>query len=170
MIAAGPSALKGQHASASRAGVRPPESAIGLRVSGAARFTGQPAAVPVVPAWHRGLQLAGGVVGAWAGGIISYKVAEDLANDRRVKGDEGYSPAGNWAWVASSLVGAALGVAGTGRGLTDHGSVKWALAGAAAPSLLLLTVVDDPYLPIYGFVFAAPLQAVGAMLGYSHHL
>lgn len=168
VLVAFPRRVAGQRLDATRAGLAP-ASAIRGGVPTSFRFQQSTGAqIPAVPHWHRGLQLVGGLAGAWTGGLVAYKTAEHLADDRRVKGDEGYSPAGNWAYVAGSLVGAALGVAGAGHLLRDHGAVPAALAGAAAPTLLLLTVVDDPYLAIYGLVFAAPLQAVGAMLGYAH--
>lgn len=112
------------------------------------------------------LQLAAGVAGAWLGGLAGYQLVAGIADDRTVKGDAGYSPAGNGGFVAGSALGSATASALVGWALRTDGSYPGALVGASVPSLLLLLGLDEPYLGLIGAIFVAPLQSGGAYLGW----
>jgi hypothetical protein len=138
-------------------------------------WSSSPLSVPPVPTATQArepgagkiiLQLAAGVAGAWLGGLAGYQLVAGIADDRTVKGDAGYSPAGNGGFVIGSALGSATASALVGWALRTDGSFPGALAGASVPSLLLLLGLDEPYLGLIGAIFVAPLQSGGAYLGW----
>lgn len=114
---------------------------------------------------HRTLEFVAGILGAVTAGALAYRTAEALADDRAVKGDAGYSPAGNVAFVPGSLLGAATGAYAVRRSGGGQGSFGLALLGAAIPSTLLLLGLDEPYMPIIAVATVVPLQSLGARMG-----
>lgn len=105
------------------------------------------------------LQVFAGIVGAWAGGVAAYSLAESVANDRTVSG--------NVAFIVGSALGSTLGVYTVGYLGKVRGSLLATAAGAGLPSLALFFGVGDPYMPLYGVIFVAPLQAGGAAIGFN---
>lgn len=116
---------------------------------------------------HVVAQLVGGVLGAWAGGSVGYKIAEGAADDRTVKGDAGYSPAGNVGYAVGSGLGSALAVYAVGLAGPSRGSPLVTTFFAGMGSLALVPLIDDPYMPLFGVVLVAPLQAVAATVGFN---
>lgn len=112
-------------------------------------------------------ELLMGVGGAWVGGYLGYRIAERAADDYTVKGDAGYSPAGNVGYAVGSASGSALAVYAAGCSGPARGSLPATFAAAGTASLLLLLLIDDPYMPLFGFVIVAPLQAVAATAGFN---
>jgi hypothetical protein len=112
-------------------------------------------------------QLVGGVAGATVPGLAAWSLLDDPAGPgRRVKGDAGYTPNANTAYAIASFVGSTLAVYTIGRGDGSRGSLLATAAGAGLASGVLLLGRHEPYLPLLGLVFAAPLQAIGATVGY----
>jgi len=112
-------------------------------------------------------QMLLGTGAAWLGGAVAYAVGAGIANDRRVPGDDAYSPAGNWALLFGSVLNGALAVHGVGRAGGVDGSYWAAAAGAALPSLvLLLPRMDECCLVLYGVV-SAPVQAASASVAFN---
>jgi hypothetical protein len=110
-------------------------------------------------------EFVAGIVGGIAAGALAYRLAEGIANDRTVKGDAGYSPAGNVGFALGATLGVATGVYLAHRAGTGAGSWSGALLGAAIPGALMLAGVHEPYMPILAVVLVLPLQAVGARIG-----
>jgi len=108
-------------------------------------------------------QFTSGVIGAWIGGVLSFAMIDDIdAPDRRVKGDAGYQRSANVAFAFGSWVGSTVGVTLASRaGCRFLGK---AAIGTAIPSSVLLLGYDDPWLPAWGVVFGAPLQAIGGTI------
>ena len=115
------------------------------------------------------LRTAGGILGAWAGGMGAWSVIDDPeAPDRKVKGDAGYQPNANTAYALGSWIGSTAGVYGVGRLLTPGcGSLGRTAIGTGAVSLILLLGREEPYLPLLGVVIGAPLQAIGGALMFN---
>ena len=111
-------------------------------------------------------QLLAGVVGAWAGGYAGYRIAERAADDYTVKGDAGYSPAGNVGYAVGSGLGSALAVYAVGAAGPARGSPVVTAFCAGMGSLALVPLIDDPYMPYFGVLLVAPLQAVAATVGF----
>ena len=111
------------------------------------------------------LQTVAGLAGGFVLGLMGYKLAEGIADDRTVKGDAGYSPAGNWGWIAGSSLGIWGGIYGVGSALGYRASPLATGIGVAIPAALYLAIGDDPYLPLYGIVLVMPLQTVGGLTG-----
>jgi len=112
-------------------------------------------------------ELALGVVGAWVGAFFAYNIAEAIADDVTVKGDESYSPAGNVGFIIGSALGSTATVYTIGSIGPARGSPWATLLGAGIPTTILLVGLDDPYLPLYGSGLVAPLQSLGATTGFN---
>jgi hypothetical protein len=139
-----------------------------LRVLPWARRTTSPIAErPRVGFGRIVLQVLAGVVGAWAAGAVAYNAVADAANDQAVKDDQGYSPAGNWGYVAGSMLGSTLGVYIVGSIGDIDGSFLATALGAAVPTLGLAANADDAIMALAGAIIVAPLQAAGATIGFN---
>ena len=109
------------------------------------------------------VQFGAGLVGSWSGGLTAFSVIDDVnAPNRRVKGDAGYQRDANVAYALGSWAGSAFGVALAGtRGCQSF----WrAMIGAGIPSVVMMLGYDEPYLPLLGMVFGAPLQSLFATI------
>jgi len=112
-------------------------------------------------------QFLAGVGGSWVVGLAAFKMFDDPGGpDRRVKGDEGYTPNANTAYAIGSLVGAVAGVYLSGPRPTQCGSLLRTTIGAAVPSIPLFFGRDEPYTPLFGVVLAAPAQSLFATAMY----
>jgi hypothetical protein len=111
------------------------------------------------------LQLAAGYGGAVVGGMGVWAAIDDPeAPDRKVKGDAGYQPNANTGYAIGSWVGSTVAVFGAGRLLKPKcGSLKSTAIGTGSVSLLLLFGREEPYLPMIGVFFGAPLQALAGV-------
>ena len=117
--------------------------------------------------WLEACKVAGAFVGAAAAGLGAWKLLDDpYGPGRRVKGDEGYTPAANTAYAIGSYAGGTLVAYAIGRSDGSHGSLLATAAGAGVPSVPLFLGRNEPYLPLLGLVFGAPLQALGGTVGY----
>ena len=117
--------------------------------------------------WLEACQVAGAFVGAAAAGLGAWKLLDDPNGPgRRVKGDEGYTPAANTAYAVGSYAGGTLVAYVIGRSDGSRGSLLATAAGAGIPSVPLFLGRNEPYLPLLGLVFGAPLQALGGTMGY----
>ncbi|MFL5562458.1 MAG: hypothetical protein ACJ79K_13370 [Gemmatimonadaceae bacterium] len=115
----------------------------------------------------RRLQIAGGMLGAIAVGLLAARPYSKVDSpDRRVKGDEGYSPKANVAYAIGSFVGSTSVAYAIGRSDGSHGSLLATALGAAIPTTLVGLAWNDPYAMVLGVVVVAPLQGVGAKIGY----
>jgi hypothetical protein len=118
-------------------------------------------------AWRKAGQVSGGFLGASVLGIAAWSVWDDPeGSDRRVKGDAGYTPNANTAYAIGSFVGSTIMVYLIGRGDGSHSSVLATAIGSGLASIPLLLGRNEPYLPVLGVVLVAPLQAIGATIGY----
>ena len=87
--------------------------------------------------------------------------------DRRVKGDEGFTPNANTAFVVGSYLGAAGGVSWTGRRRSHRGTWAGALLGGAVVALPVAFLTrNEPMMPPLGFLIVAPLHALATTVGY----
>jgi hypothetical protein len=111
------------------------------------------------------LQLVAGYAGGVVGGMGVWSAIDDPeAPDRKVKGDAGYQPNANTGYAIGSWVGSTVAVFGAGRLLKPRcGSLKSTAIGTGSVSLLLLFGREEPYLPIIGVIFGAPLQALAGV-------
>jgi hypothetical protein len=111
-------------------------------------------------------QIVAGSLSAAGAGFLSW-AAYNHPNgaDRRVRGDAGYTPNANTAYALGSFAGAVAATHLVGRIDGSRGNLLGTVIGAAIPTIPLFLGRDDPYLPIYGVLFAAPAQALGGMLG-----
>ena len=106
------------------------------------------------------------VAGAGVGGLIAFNAYDDpFGPGRKVKGDAGYTPAANTAFAVGSTLGStALGLLTAKRGPGCRPLLS--VVGTAIPSLPLFLGREDPYLPIAGLLFVAPLQGLGAVIAH----
>jgi MFS family permease len=112
-------------------------------------------------------QIGGSALAAAVLGFVAWQLLDDPdGSDRRVKGDAGYTPNANTAFAVGSFVGSAVAGYWIGRGDGSRGSLAATALGAALATIPLAVGRHEPYLPIIGIVFGAPLQGVGATLGY----
>lgn len=117
--------------------------------------------------WRKAAQIFGGILGAGAVGVGAWAALDDPGGSgRRVKGDAGYTPNANTAYAVGSFLGCTGLVYLIGRGDGSRGSL-WATAiGSGVATIPLLLGRNEPYTPLFGVVIAAPLQAIGATIGY----
>lgn len=114
-------------------------------------------------------QLAVAALAAMAVGIAAFAHYDDPQGpDRRVKGDEGYTPKANAAFAIGSFAGATLASYFMGRSDGSHGSFLATALGAGIGTIPDALAYNDPYAPYVGVLIGAPLQAVGARIGYQH--
>jgi hypothetical protein len=112
-------------------------------------------------------QIGGGALVAGVAGFVAWKLLDNPeGSDRRVKGDAGYTPNANTAFAVGSYVGSTVAVYLIGRGDGSLGSFGATAFGAAIATIPIALSRHEPYLPLIGLVLGAPLQAVGATLGY----
>ena len=112
-------------------------------------------------------QIVGSALAAGAVGFAAWTVFDNPeGSDRRVKGDAGYTPNANTAFAVGSFVGSAVAAYAIGRGDGSRGSLITTALGAAIATVPIALGRDEPYLPLIGIVLGAPLQAIGATLGY----
>lgn len=112
-------------------------------------------------------QLAVGVLAAMAVGIAAFAYYDDPEGpDRRVKGDEGYTPRANAAFAIGSFAGATLASYLVGRSDGSHGSLLATALGAGIGTIPVALAYNDPYAPFVGVLLSAPLQGIGARIGY----
>ncbi|MFN8669595.1 MAG: hypothetical protein U0164_20575 [Gemmatimonadaceae bacterium] len=114
----------------------------------------------------RARQFVVGLVGAWAVGLVAFKAIDDPGGPgRKVKGDAGYTPNANTAYALGSWLGSAGGVYWAGR---QHacGSFSKTLLLTGLPTIPLLLLRDEPYLPVIGVVLGAPVQSLVATAAY----
>jgi hypothetical protein len=113
------------------------------------------------------VQIIGGALAAGALGFASWQLVDNPEGpDRRVKGDAGYTPNANTAFAVGSFVGSLAATYLIGRGDGSRGSFAATALGAAIPTIPIALGRHEPYLPLFGLVIGAPLQAIGATLGY----
>jgi hypothetical protein len=111
-------------------------------------------------------QIIGGTLAAAGGGFMAWAVYDHPNGpDRRVKGDAGYTPNANTAYALGSFASAVVATHLVGRLDGSRGNLLGTVIGAAIPTIPLFFGRHEPYLPIYGILFAAPAQAIGGMLG-----
>lgn len=111
-------------------------------------------------------QFAVGIVGAWAVGLVAFKTLDDPHGPgRKVKGDAGYTPNANTAYALGSWLGSAGGAYLAGRN-RSCGSFKKTLLLTGIPSVPLLLLRDEPYLPVIGVILGAPAQSLVSTLAY----
>lgn len=111
-------------------------------------------------------QFAVGLVGAWAVGLVAFKTLDDPNGPgRKVKGDAGYTPNANTAYALGSWLGSAGGAYLAGR-QRSCGSFKKSLLLTGLPTIPLLLLRDEPYLPLIGVVLGAPAQALVSTAAY----
>lgn len=114
-------------------------------------------------------QLALGALAAMAVGIAAFACYDDPQGPgRRVKGDEGYTPKANVALAIGSFAGATLSSYLVGRSDGSHGSLLATALGAGIGTIPDALAYNDPYAPYVGVLIGAPLQALGARIGYQH--
>ena len=112
-------------------------------------------------------QLAIGAIAAMAVGIAAFAYYDDADGpDRRVKGDEGYTPRAIAAFAIGSFAGATLASYLVGRSDGSQGSVLASALGAGFGSIPVALAYNDPYAPYVGVLLSAPLQGIGARIGY----
>jgi hypothetical protein len=113
------------------------------------------------------LQFLASSAGAAGGGLGTYLIMHDMGK-QRVKGDEGYSRAGNVGYLVGSFAGATLGAQLVGNAMGGTSPV-WATAlGALIGTLPLATLgVDEPFLPLYGIILGWIPQGGLATVGYA---
>ena len=112
-------------------------------------------------------QIAGGAIAAALLGFAAWTILDDPeGSDRRVKGDAGYTPNANTAFAVGSFIGSTLAVYLIGRGDHSRGSFAATALGAAIPTIPIALRRHEPYLPLFGIVLGAPLQAIAATVGY----
>jgi hypothetical protein len=113
------------------------------------------------------MQAIGGAVVGSIVGIVAWKHYDNpYGLDRRVRGDEGYTPNANIAYAIGSFVGSTVAVQLIGQ--TDGSrSPIWSTAlGAGLGSIPGFLSRDEPFLPLLGSVFFSPLQGGLGMVGY----
>ena len=113
------------------------------------------------------LQFLASSAGAAGGGLATYFITHDMGK-QRVKGDEGYSRAGNIGFLVGSFAGATLGAQLVGNAMGGKSPV-WATAlGALIGTVPLATLgVDEPFLPLYGIVLGWIPEGGLATVGYA---
>jgi hypothetical protein len=112
-------------------------------------------------------QIGGGALAAGLLGFAAWTVVDDPeGSDRRVKGDAGYTPNANTAFAVGSFIGSTVTAYLIGRGDRSRGSFAATAVGAAIATIPIALGRHEPYLPLIGLVLGAPLQAIGATLGY----
>jgi glycerol uptake facilitator-like aquaporin len=112
-------------------------------------------------------QIVGSVLAAAIVGWTAWAVVDNPeGSDRRVKGDQGYTPNANTAYAIGSFVGSTVAAYWIGRGDDSRGSLAATALGTAIPSIGLALGRHEPYLNVLGLVVGAPLQAVGGTVGY----
>lgn len=124
--------------------------------------------VPARPSGARTVgQLAGGALASAVLGYLFWVVVDNPeGSDRRVKGDAGYTPNANTAFAIGSFLGAVGAVHVIGRGDGSRSSLGRTALGAGIATVPLLLGRHEPYLPILGVLVGAPLQSIGATVGY----
>ncbi len=115
--------------------------------------------------WLIATQTVGGAFGAWIGALLAYKAFDNPA-DRRTKGDESYSPNTNTAYALGSFVGSTAAVHLIGRSDGSRAPLMGTMIGTGIVTVPLLTLRQDPYMPLIGFLFGAPLQGLFGTAGY----
>ncbi|HWE44087.1 MAG TPA: hypothetical protein VG432_16410 [Gemmatimonadaceae bacterium] len=114
-------------------------------------------------------QLAIGTLAAMAVGIAAFAYYDDPAGPgRRVKGDAGYTPNANAAFAVGSFAGATLASYLAGRSDGSHGSFLATALGAGLGTIPVALAWNEPYAPFLGVIVGAPLQGLGARIGYQH--
>lgn len=112
-------------------------------------------------------QFAVGALAAMAVGIAAFAYYDDPNGPgRRVKGDEGYTPKANAAFAIGSFAGATLAGYLMGRSDGSHGSFLATALGAGIGTIPDVLAYNDPYAPVVGVLIGAPLQGLGAKIGY----
>lgn len=109
-------------------------------------------------------QFAVATVGAWAGGAIGYTTFD--RGTPHVTGDAGYFPNANTAFALGSWAGSTIGAYWAGKRRSECGRFWTTAVGTFVPTVPLLFGRHQPYLPLIGAVYVAPLQAVGGVIGF----
>lgn len=165
-----PAVAIAQQADLARRAFAPSAMAVVEAPSGPALVAG---GVPQAPQRDRSrsgrilLQFLASSAGAAGTGLAAYFVFEDVGT-RRVKGDEGYTRAGNVAYLTGSFTGATLGAHLVGRGMGGRSPLWATAAGAFVGTLPLLVAagVDEPYLPLMGIALGWIPQGAFATIGF----
>lgn len=114
-------------------------------------------------------QFAIATLAAMAVGIAAFAPYDDPEGPgRRVKGDEGYTPKANVALAIGSFAGATLASYLVGRSDGSHGSFLATALGAGIGTIPDALAYNSPYAPFVGVLIGAPLQGLGATIGYQH--
>lgn len=112
------------------------------------------------------LQFLASSVGAAGGGLGAFLVLRDVG-EQRVKGDESYTRAGNVGYLAGSFAGATIGAHVVGTRMGGRSALWATAAGALVGTAPLIALgVDEPYLPLFGFVLGWIPQAALATIGF----
>ena len=112
-------------------------------------------------------QFAIGTLAAMAVGIAAFAYYDDPEGPgRRVKGDEGYTPKANAAFAVGSFAGATLASYLYGRSDGSRGSFLATALGAGIGTIPAALAYNEPYAPYADVLIGAPLQGLGAKIGY----
>lgn len=111
--------------------------------------------------------LAAAVTSALVGYALFLAVDNPGGSDRRVKGDAGYTPNANSAYVVGSYIAATITVKWAGHSHEQNGTwIGTAIGGAAVALPLLFLTRDEPlFLPLT-LIVLAPLQALASTIGF----
>lgn len=115
--------------------------------------------------WRKAAQIAGGTLASWIAGGLAWNHWDEFEN-RRVKGDFGYTPDALTAYAAASFVGSTVAVYAIGRGDGSRGSLLATTLGSGIASIPLFLARNEPYLWLVLVTIGAPLQATGGTIGY----
>ena len=112
-----------------------------------------------------GDQLVMGTLVSALVGLSAYWIMPEGMSDTRTKGDASFSPTSNSVFVAGAFVGAVAGVYSAGRSRDQNGTLAATALGASLVALPVFIIGrSDPLFPYA--LFAMPLQAVGATVGF----
>lgn len=111
--------------------------------------------------------LAASVSSALVGYGLFLALDNASGQDRRVKGDEGYTPNANSGYVVGSFVAATATVMWSGRSHGQSGTwIGSSVGGAIVAVPLLFLSRDEPLFLPMTLVVLAPLQALSSTIGY----
>ncbi len=111
-------------------------------------------------------QVAGGAIAGSLVGLIAWKQYDDpYGPGRRVKGDAGYTPRANSAYVLGSIVGSTIAVQLIGTADGSRAPILATAFGTAVGTLPIAMGRDDPYIVLFGPILS-PLQSGAGTFAY----